>query len=103
MGAHRNHLRVHRENVAAGLIGGAGVRIDDRGNQVGAGAHTPRTTWGPQTTGVTGPDNDPSADRRPTVHVSIYGPRGELLKRVAVNEDEVNTLFGEPFNDPDAT
>jgi hypothetical protein len=49
-----------------------------------------------------GPDDDPNADRRPTVYVSLYGPGGELLKQVAVNRDEVNTLVGKPVEDPDA-
>lgn len=48
-------------------------------------------------------DPDPDADKRPTVVVELYGPRGELLSQVAVNRDEVRTLFGEPIADPDAT
>jgi hypothetical protein len=90
-------------NVAAGLIGGAAWAsmtgtinwARERIRREPPGARVP--------TGVTGPDNDPTADRRPTVHISLYGPRGELLKQVAVNRDEVNTLFGEPVEDPDAT
>lgn len=90
-------------NVAAGLIGGAAWAsmtgtikwARERIGREPPGARVP--------TGITGPDNDPATDRRPTVHISLYGPRGELLKQVAVNRDEVNTLFGEPVEDPDAT
>lgn len=53
----------------------------------------------PEPTGVTGPA-DPDADPRKTVRISLYGPRGELLKDIEVNRDEVNTLFGDPIEDP---
>lgn len=55
----------------------------------------------PVPTGVTGPD-DPDNPARKTVRISLYGPRGELLKDIVVNSDEINTLFGDPVEDPDS-
>ncbi|EJZ09466.1 hypothetical protein [Mycolicibacterium vaccae] len=91
------------ENVAAGLIGGAAYASMTGAVKWARERIRREPPGGRVPTDVTGPDNDPTADRRPTVHVSLYGPRGQLLKRVAVNQDEVNTLFGEPGYDPDAT
>lgn len=90
------------ENAAAGVVSGAAWAATigaikwarERIRREPPGARVP--------TGVTGPDNDPNADRRPTVMVYLYGPGGELLKQIAVNRDEVNTLAGEPVEDPEA-
>lgn len=88
-------------NAAAGLIG-----------HTATAAMTGMIKWArerlrreppgpPEPTGVTGPA-DPDADPRKTVRISLYGPRGELLKDIVVNRDEVNTLFGDPVqDDPD--
>lgn len=54
----------------------------------------------PIPTGATGPA-DPDNPPRKTVRISLYGPRGEQLKDIVVNSDEVNTLFGDPVEDPD--
>ncbi|BBY62084.1 hypothetical protein [Mycolicibacterium helvum] len=83
-------------NVAAGLIGGVAWAsmtgaikwARERIRREPPGARVP--------TGATGPDDDPTADRRPTVSVSIFGPNGELLRKVAINNDEVNMLVGDP-------
>ena len=85
-------------NVAAGLIGSA-AWASMTGAIKWARERIRREPPGPPT-GVTGPDDDPFADRRPTVSVSLYGPGGELLRQIAVNRDEVNTPFGDPIEDP---
>lgn len=90
-------------NVGAGVIGGAAWATVTGVIKWARERIHREPPGGREPTGITGPDDDPTADRRPTVHVSIYGPSGELLKQVAVNRDEVNTLFGEPVEDPDAT
>lgn len=90
-------------NVAAGLIGGA-AWASMTGAIKWARERIRREPPGPRVpTGLTGPDDDPNADRRPTVSVSIYGPDGELLRKVAVNRDEVDTLVGDPVEDPTST
>lgn len=55
----------------------------------------------PIPTGVTGPP-EPGSDPRKTVRISLYGPRGELLKDIEVYRDGINTLSGDPIEDPDA-
>lgn len=55
----------------------------------------------PEPTGVTGPA-DPDAAPQKTVRITLYGPRGELLKDIEVSGDEITTLFGDPVEDPDA-
>lgn len=75
------------DNAAAGLIGGAATA-----------AVTGLTKWArerlrreppgpPVPTGVTGPD-DPDNPAKKRVVISLYGPRGEILKHIEVNADD---------------
>lgn len=85
-------------NAAAGVIGGAAWA-----------ALTGAVRWGrerirrepPYEPDLDAFDPDPDAERNPTVDVMLYGPRGELLSRIAVSSDEVITLFGDQVIDPD--
>lgn len=40
------------------------------------------------------PENEPPEGR--PVHVTLYGPKGELLKIIEVTRDDVNSLFTHP-------